>query len=228
MSLKIDERRLQRLVDGEMSPRERREFLEKLDAPPDAWRSVALAFVEDRVFSREIAGVYENAPAEASRSRPTPARGARQSYAVTAACAALALCAGFLWGRSTPPSPAATDAGRASVQPHAGKTPNEAVPQDQAPVRPVPDNSIPQHRVQFVVGEGDAAQVIEVPAYTEDELRALAAPTKGEIAVQLANQQLRRLGYRLEPQTQFLTGTLKDGRELMLPVQTMTVSYDGQ
>lgn len=244
MISQIDERRLQRLVDGEMSTAERCEFLESLDASPDAWRSVALAFIEEQILSREIAGACASLPGTAhlpiDRARqvvPSLAKGGpggvatksevqktariqtspRLSYAITVACAAIALCTGFLWGSAVP-------SGGANVPPH-GITHKEAEPHR---AQSVPGDGIPQHRVQFMVGEGDDAHVVEVPAYTEDELRALAAPTKGEIAVQLANQQLRRLGYRLEPQTQFLTGKLKDGRELMFPVQTMTVSYEGQ
>ena len=47
----IDDVSLQRLVDGEMSDEERRRYLTSLDACPQLWRSVALAFVEGQLLS---------------------------------------------------------------------------------------------------------------------------------------------------------------------------------
>ena len=47
---------IQRLIDGELTHRERSDFLSSIDRHPDIWRELALAFVEDQVwddFSRQ-------------------------------------------------------------------------------------------------------------------------------------------------------------------------------
>jgi hypothetical protein len=54
MDERIDEQRLQRLVDGEMPADERQGFLRELDQRKDAWREVALAFVEDQAWREAL------------------------------------------------------------------------------------------------------------------------------------------------------------------------------
>src|SRR3990172_4689745 len=43
-----------RLVDGELSPGERRELLASLDGRPDGWRRCALAFLEAQAWGNEL------------------------------------------------------------------------------------------------------------------------------------------------------------------------------
>ena len=54
MNISLDESQLQRLVDGELDSKQRREFLMAMDDEPKHWREVALAFVEDRVWQTEV------------------------------------------------------------------------------------------------------------------------------------------------------------------------------
>jgi len=45
---------IQRLVDGELPPSERSLLLKRIDLAPENWRKVALALLEEQVFSKEI------------------------------------------------------------------------------------------------------------------------------------------------------------------------------
>ncbi len=54
MSISLDESQLQRLVDGELDSKQRREFLMAMDNDPKLWREVALAFVEDRIWRTDV------------------------------------------------------------------------------------------------------------------------------------------------------------------------------
>lgn len=44
----------------------------------------------------------------------------------------------------------------------------------------------------------------------------------------LGNERLANLGYRLDSETQYFAGQLDDGRQLIVPVRTVMVSYHGQ
>ncbi|HUG89437.1 MAG TPA: hypothetical protein VML55_01300 [Planctomycetaceae bacterium] len=50
-----DPRLLDRMVDGELSPKDERALLVQLDDEPAGWRQLALAFVESRTWQREFA-----------------------------------------------------------------------------------------------------------------------------------------------------------------------------
>ncbi len=50
----MDPLEIQRLVDGELPPSERKLLLKQIDSAPENWRTVALALLEEQAFSREI------------------------------------------------------------------------------------------------------------------------------------------------------------------------------
>ncbi|NIL98401.1 MAG: hypothetical protein GTO62_15045, partial [Planctomycetales bacterium] len=68
------ELQIQRLVDGELDPEQRAELLRKLDADAQAWRDVALAFVEDQSYRSQYravgAGQWPTSPVARRESYP--------------------------------------------------------------------------------------------------------------------------------------------------------------
>lgn len=58
----MDPLEIQRLVDGELLPADRKQLLKRIDLTPDDWRTVALALLEEQSFSREISkvNVFQN------------------------------------------------------------------------------------------------------------------------------------------------------------------------
>ena len=50
----IEQKEIDRLVDGELSETERRELLLRFDARGDSWRRLALAFIEIQVWGLEF------------------------------------------------------------------------------------------------------------------------------------------------------------------------------
>jgi hypothetical protein len=50
----MDPLEIQRLVDGELPPSERKQLLRQIDSEPENWRMVALALLEEQAFSKEI------------------------------------------------------------------------------------------------------------------------------------------------------------------------------
>lgn len=70
-SKQADNTNLDRLVDGEMSADERREFLASLDERPEQWRRCALAFLEAQTWGNEFAR-WVNPPDETPAVEPAP------------------------------------------------------------------------------------------------------------------------------------------------------------
>jgi hypothetical protein len=119
----FDDRTIDRLVDGELAPEERRRLLAALEAAPGGWRRCALAFLEAQAWSGEMKRlVREPAPVDARATLAAPRGGApgRKGYAWAGwLAAAAAVVVAFGVGREfRPASPApAVDGGLAAVEP---------------------------------------------------------------------------------------------------------------
>ena len=53
-------RQLDRLIDGELSEKDYRELLERLEQEPDGWRNCAMAFLESQALERELGSLLED------------------------------------------------------------------------------------------------------------------------------------------------------------------------
>src|SRR5262245_34529426 len=87
----IDQRLLDRLVDGELDVAGRRELLKALDDQPGGWRRCALAFLEAQAWRSDLRGaVHQSLPITAARPHlsvrsRSPAVRLRQSGMIAAA-----------------------------------------------------------------------------------------------------------------------------------------------
>lgn len=66
--LDVNSELLDRLVDGELTPQERRELLRRLEGEPQGWRRCALAFLEAQALEEELPGLLGEALAGLSGS----------------------------------------------------------------------------------------------------------------------------------------------------------------
>lgn len=118
-----DTLRFDRLVDGELSDDQRRALLASLDEKPEAWRGLALAFVEAQTWQRAMRQLVEPreqpaiAPASQARSDrasaaaiPSRSRGRWSTAAGTSLAVAAALLVAFLLGRQMGPRQSAPSA----------------------------------------------------------------------------------------------------------------------
>jgi hypothetical protein len=209
MSISLDESQLQRLVDGELDSKQRREFLMAMDNDPKHWREVALAFVEDRIWRTDV-----NVAAEFSGPTfdhttvvgPTFRRQFSSKAWVALAVALLVMLVGsFRLG---------------VLNQQARMTPNDV----QGNTSHTVADDAPTSRL-MVHANGE---VIELPIYDESQYqRALWNPPQNERMDRL-NSSLEGLGYRLELETEYLTGQIDDSRELVVPVRYVAMQYHGQ
>ena len=231
-----------RLVDGELSESQRTELLNSLDQEPDGWRRCALAFLEAQCWKKELGGLRQTMPAAqaplssavAPSRRPTKRRsspfGLAGTLAAMAATFLLFLGAGVLWqhsgnrlgnffaaagsnqiasnkdGRPTTPSGTQTAVARADSQPN-----NASAPWQWVRLSPA--------------GSTDPGESVRLPALERDRmdqqwLQSLPSPIPQNVV-----QALQRSGYQVQRQQELMPMPLKDGRQLVVPVDKVQLQY---
>lgn len=236
------QRVLDRLVDGELAPQQRRELLLALDDEPGAWRMCAVAFLESQAWRLEMARVASE-PILASvhagaRSQPTrPAPRERSAWAWSLAAAAGLLVA-FVLGTRHAPRPLAGDVPPADalVQNDPAQAQEPAAPSDEpaeperhaADANPSNDptasakaDDAPPWRTLTLkpVGDPDAADPLEVRVLETDgdAPSPLLAP-QADLASHLT-RQLQRDGWEVNRTERLLPIDLSDGRRVLVPIE---------
>lgn len=244
----LDELQLQRLIDGELSARQRVELLDEIDAL-HAWRDVALAFVEDQVWKgqlRSTGGLFAASTTDADASdmsdgdrvEPPAVRDVASSAAgrfagrrsgqsiggrvwrstwLSVALAVLAIAASFRLGALHQASGQVAQNGAARDS--TGQPPSVR-PADQTFA-----NASQGYRLQFT---SDNGEVVEFPIYDATDMQRASLIPERDGRVDMLNERLESLGYRLEFETEYLSGKLDDGQELVVPVQNVAMRYHGQ
>jgi hypothetical protein len=198
---RVDDRLIDRLVDGELPDAARRALLLRLATEPDGWRRCALAFLEAQTL-REALGPLAVRGRDVARSAVVPGgpgrtlkprRRAVAHLAALAAGLAAAFALGWvLHGRSVEDAPrAAPGQGGGSIV---------VAPSD--PPRPAP---------------GDLAAGGAPPPAPGD--------SRGPLDPMVKRWEQR--GYRAERQDRRVSLELKDGRRLDVPVHEVRLRYVG-
>jgi hypothetical protein len=239
-----------RLVDGELSERERRDLLARLDDESGGWRRCALAFLEAQCWKQTLGAMQKAgirpAPAKAEQGRgtsrlETPTPGASSvrrrprwtqqvaTLAAMAACFFVAFWIGSAVHRSQlEPSDAPGQIAKTMVlKPAVVESPQTsqnlagmATPRASAgqPWRMVtvssPANS----------GGGAALRVPAVERNNIDERWAESMPPAVPEDVMRA---LNRSGHEIEQHREYVPVPLRDGRQLVMPVDQVKVRYVG-
>ncbi len=247
MSDQMNEIRLQRLVDGALDADERREFLAGLDragldragldsagldsagldsagldSAPELWREVALAFVEEQVLRAEL-GAPRRLQDAADAVVVKPSSPATVSPAIVLAIAVSLLVVfgvGFRWGQwqaepltpSNPPRIATSGDGN-----------REAV--DVEPPRGESLDPAPAYRLMLAHQGGEA---VELPVYERSQIGDLPWDLADMGRFKQFNETLVQRGYRADMQTEYLSGRLEDGRQIVVPYRTVSLKYDAQ
>jgi hypothetical protein len=225
--------RLDRLIDGELSAEEYREFLQVLDREPDGWRRAALAFLEAQAFGQEIQSLRQEfeLPQEAAAAAIAPKAGP-QSFARFA----LAIAASFLvafglgaWWRSglvrTDHAPAPAVA--ADALPSGSGTEEagtELAEQTVPPQDTSPPQSLAPEQLTFVVDRGDGqSEEFEMPVYDQADAYARWLVEQSALPIEV-ERDLRRAGYRVERRRQWAPVRLRDGRQAVFPVDEVQIT----
>jgi hypothetical protein len=255
--MNTDDARFDRLVDDELSEEERRQLLGQLDDEPGGWRHCALAFLEAQCWRQALGQLPnmrdslcaalqsngEDAGESPAHYRETPATQGetpRRAVWLGRLTVLSAMAASFL---------AALWLGTAVQRAWVGQTRMDVAPGtdlaanvDQPLAMPnVPENSLVSSpmqagkasspwRVVTVSATSDGQHPlssIEVPAIERDNIDEQWLRSVPPAIPENVLQALARTGHRIEQQRELVPVPLKDGRQLVVPVDRVKVHYVG-
>lgn len=238
---------IDRLVDGDVAPRELRRALGRLDAAPDGWRRCTLAFLEAQSLSEALRCHDEpvlrgdtlrlasaTAPEVSPRMRPRRDRfPARQALAAAVALAAFTLgWVGHGW-RGGGPSPRPTEsAPRESATPaSSGERAATELARSEAVPRAVTPSAtlrVPAIRevARIPIGDG-ATPEAEVPILAGSGLDERWLNDQPPPVSEYQQARWERQGYQLEQQRRLVSVPLADGRRAAIPVDQVRVRFVG-
>jgi hypothetical protein len=235
-----DDRRFDRLADGELGQGERRALLAQLDEAPQGWRRCALAFLEAQGWREEFGAIMGpkgdspifverksgRSPAERKLGQ-SPRRGWRSSLGAVLAVAASFLAA-FILGMHVRGGPAIDSQVAVSAGGAPGSESRQARISDAQ--RPA---AAPADRWQLVTlnapqGPEGKMATIRLPAVernTLDEqwLRSVPMAVSDEVL-----EALKQQGVEVRQQREILPMDMQDGRRLVVPMDRIEVHYVGR
>jgi hypothetical protein len=229
----IDSRKIDRLVDGELSAAEERSLLAALEFQPDGWRRCAQAFLEARawktefgLFTRQVCPRIDAAPMNGTRvtaallkPRAAGTRWARV-FAI-AACIGLAFYVGIVvrgqWtdiGNEANHQLAGTGAD-AGGNLGAGDT-----------IRPYSADR-PLLTMAVIDNQGDVEHQLEIPVVEADGLNAGWLTRRPAAMSPQQVEALESYGYRVDQERLYVPVILEDGRQAIVSLDRAAVKYDG-
>ncbi len=222
----LDERTLQRCVDGELSEAEQQALLLQLDRSPEGWRKVALAFIEHQLWSQAGRDFVHEPPLPlAAPADPEPETRRDHSWlrhTMLAACTLIAVGLGYLGGTqrdwlggfsSASTSPPMDNSTAAVEQTHPV---NITKP---VPTRPARRGLAPVMQVQ-VLPSGENGQPIMLPVYDADELLRHGPLDQPLLSAEVL-QNLRDQGVQIEQESHLYQMPNSQNRKLVVPVNTI-------
>ncbi len=211
----MDEKLLGRLVDGELSGEEYSRVVASLEEEPGGWRRCALGFLEAQAWGQELPVVRRNlesaeqlVSAKADTSKP-----ARQQWQLLSVLAiAVSFFAAFGLGIVVPRffvsgPQESVEVGNNYAQPGA----SEVAVMEQDNLRNIGN-------VQLVVDGGEPGDARQLPVYElEQGMDPLLTSSEQAIAPVLIDL-LRKQGYEVQHEQQYVPATLEDGRQMIVPL----------
>lgn len=241
----IGQDELDRMVDGELTDEEQRLLLSRVEASPDEWKRLALAYVEAQTWQNTFRQTVPDAstvPSPSSVDMDTRPQNADSSerdrklvpLLMTVTVAVLLLSVGVGLGSWLSDRGATSGEGEfAGVDeptPSVEAVDPEAVPTFETVVvndEPAPDGPevVNPSVVQFVVHDGrsDDAQLVSVPFRDESvPLDEVFNTAETSVPADLRDV-LQKTGHEIVEEQGFLPVALPDGRQVVFPVNQVRV-----
>ena len=226
MNNNLDERTLQRCVDGELSESEQQALLRQLEASPAGWREVALSFLEHQLWSKaghdfvhEPAPPLVAGPAQLSEAPLRPWSSRVRSVAL-AASTLLAVGLGYVGGQgrfgsnsaATPSGPGVVQSASNTSRPSGSPTAMVSMRNDSSAV-PLRPDSIPAVT---------NSQPPSAPVFDAELLQQYGDRLMPRLSVE-DRQRLEDQGYQIREEPSYYTVPIDDNRRLIVPVNTVRV-----
>ena len=236
---------IDRMVDGELSDKQQRSLLERLDESPAGWKALALAYVEASAwkshFSAPDAMAESNAaesnatsPEVAEPRQPNSRRDSSSSSTFAAIAVLLVFGLGIWLGRpqvELPPGPSQIADNPEQSQGNVENSPTQDEPeQPTLPVARNADQSIPESvQVVYNDGQSDVLRVVDVPISksvafeSPQQLDEFWNGRQSAIPAEL-RAELERSGHQIRESRDFWPAQLPDGRPVVIPVSKVHVA----
>ncbi len=223
-----DQLRIDRLVDGELDPAERRALLVRLETEPGGWRRCALAFLEAQSWREALApptagsasGGASRTPAAPVTPPTAPRPGFARRWRPMAAVAAgwlSAFAVGWIASGGTSTSrPGSTPGGPTAAAPGVSTNVGPLVP----PETTWPDRSEIASAEPAVPRRHST--LVAIPIVDADRLRQVPPPVPERV-----RRNLERRGFEVESRRGLAAVKLEDGRRVAVPVDAVRVRYVG-
>ena len=194
------ERDIDRFIDGELSSDDERRILLECDASPEHWRDLALAFVQSKVLRTTVQDMTAPPPISVAATENSPHSRPWQLITL-AASLVLAISVGFAMGRRTTSlgSPDTTSA-------HS-------------------DRYAPDSDLLMLVDNADR-QIIQVPLLPMSDADSQQILRQDSISAE-AVKQIEQRGHRVLHQRPYYPVQLRDGRNVVVPVDNVRIHYTG-
>jgi len=229
----LDDRLVDRLVDGELDAAERRSLVAMLDESPHGWRQCALAFFEAQAWRHDLQGVVVPCAVVQRRADDGAPAGRRSRRRLRRASGmATVVVVAFVAGWLAHPDRERIDRNAGDAVVSVGSVPKDdpsAVAESGSESEPAGPPTPPAVRLagvfQFEVQDHGRSRTVAIPVLegpAVDPGWLLAQPP----AIQASTvKDLERRGHRVEAHRELLTVNLKDGRKLILPVEEVDVRF---
>jgi len=229
----VDDKMLDRLVDGELSREEYDAVLRSLDQAPGEWRRCALAFLEAQAWQRDLGELRYGAPIPSPAAVASRQPAASNRWSLLLAVAASFLVAFGLGLLIQPFSPATPSGGGEQLAEKVvpPDVPTGGAPQPSALVPAAePSMRSPSGNVMVTMdgGDGSGSREVLVPVYdwspqSEDMLSRMPADIPSEV-----RRAVQAMGYELRLNRQFIHGETADGRPALIPVEQFEIVPAGR
>lgn len=227
--LPVDDKTLDRLVDGELDREEYEAVLRSLDRSPGQWRQCALAFLEAQAWQRELGrlrSAVEVPQAEEVQLRQS--RWSRHWPLLLAVAASFLVAFGLgLVVRPFSPGPPGGSTGQVAenaVPPTASSSSTGRLAKVTPPTEPsrqFPGGNVPGGNVMVMmdVGDGSGSHPVAVPIIDwspQNDGMLRRGPTNIPSEVR---RVLHQMGYELRWNKHLIPGEAADGRPVLIPVE---------
>lgn len=228
--LPMDDRLLDRLVDGELSAEEYAAVLRSLGDASDGWRRCALAFLEAQAWQRDLGAMRREIPSPTApvvAVRPPAAAKRWPLLLAVAASFLLAFGLGVAMRPMAPtlsPTPVGGQLALDSIRPSRSSEQVDVAPSPGGFAAPA--SAAPSGNVTFVMdhGDGSGSREVPVPVYDwspESERRLLAQPLAPSSELQRAVQ---RFGHEVRTHKHYIPWETGDGQHVLFPVEQLEIT----
>lgn len=246
MTHPIDEITLQRCVDGELSDQERAELLKQLhhQGSLESWKTLALSFVEHQVFSKVFAEEtgheelksfqlarpipMERLPEQTPVQPPLLHRRVRPWFSVAAS-----LLVGMIVGVGGHfMMKSSSDQDLMLAKNDMVSVPGITSQESSSPLPEHPGNEAlrpgrPVMNVHLTGLGSSGARPVSVPVYSPEQWQTLQQSGASQTAElpREVRQMLESQGMQVDHQRHWYRARLNDGREILVPTETMRVHH---